>query len=138
MIYKIYNFVLTSLDSKFNLELKKFYISAFFIKNLLKFNYFKYVWLQIKQINLRNERSKNILRHRSVLVGFKLAFKGRFSRKQRASDIWYMRGKVPLNTLSIKLDYFFFTIPIKNSAISIKIILYKNLYIEKFKYSLNF
>jgi ribosomal protein S3 len=49
-----------------------------------------------------------------------------------------MRGKVPLNTLSVKLDYFFFTIPIKNSAISIKIILYKNLYIEKFKRSLTF
>jgi ribosomal protein S3 len=126
------------LDDKFNLELKKFYISAFFIKNLLKFNYFKYIWSQIKKINLRNARGNNVARYRSILVGFKLAFKGRFSRKQRASDIWYMRGKVPLNTLSIKLDYFFFTIPIKNSAISIKIILYKNSYIEKFKRSLSF
>jgi ribosomal protein S3 len=126
------------LDDKFNLELKKFYISAFFIKSLLKFNYFKYIWSQIKKINLRNARGNNVARYRSILVGFKLAFKGRFSRKQRASDIWYMRGKVPLNTLSIKLDYFFFTIPIKNSAISIKIILYKNSYIEKFKRSLSF
>jgi hypothetical protein len=49
-----------------------------------------------------------------------------------------MRGKVPLNTLSIKLDYFFFTIPIKNSAISIKIILYKSLHVEKFKRLLSF
>ena len=41
-----------------------------------------------------------------MLLGYKLAFKGRFSRKQRASNIWYMHGKVPLNTLSVKLDYF--------------------------------
>ena len=49
-----------------------------------------------------------------------------------------MQGKVPLNTLSVKLDYFFFTIPLKNSAISIKIILYKNSYNERFKYLLKF
>lgn len=65
-----------------------------------------------------------------------MAFKGRFSRKQRASNIWYMHGKMPLNTLSIKLDYYFFTIPLKNSAISIKIILYKNLCKDNFKYLL--
>ena len=47
-----------------------------------------------------------------------------------------MRGKMPLNTLSVKLDYYFFTIPLKNSAISIKITLYKSLFIEKFKYLL--
>jgi len=47
-----------------------------------------------------------------------------------------MRGKMPFNTLSAKLDYFFFTIPLKNSAISIKITLYKSLYNERFKYLL--
>jgi len=47
-----------------------------------------------------------------------------------------MHGKVPLNTLSVKLDYSFFTIPLKNSAISIKIILYKNIYKERYKYLL--
>jgi len=45
---------------------------------------------------------------------------------------------MPLNTLSIKLDYFFFTIPLKNSAISIKITLYKSPYYEKYKYLLSF
>ena len=140
IINKIYNFILINSDNKYSLKLKNFYISAFFLNNLLNFNYFKYIWLQTKKINLRDLRSNsnNKLKYRSILVGFKLAFKGRFSRKQRASDIWYMRGKVPLNTLSVKLDYYFFTIPLKNSAISIKIILYKNLYNENFKYLLKF
>jgi hypothetical protein len=135
IIYKIYNFLLININNKFNIELKKFYFSIFFFNNLLKFNYFKYIWLQIKKFNARNIRNSNIIKY-SMLLGYKLAFKGRFSRKQRASNIWYMHGKVPLNTLSVKLDYFFFTIPLKNSAISIKIILYKSLYNEKFKYLL--
>jgi hypothetical protein len=135
IIYKIYNFLLININNKFNIEFKKFYFSIFFFNNLLKFNYFKYIWLQIKKFNARNIRNSNIIKY-SMLLGYKLAFKGRFSRKQRASNIWYMHGKVPLNTLSVKLDYFFFTIPLKNSAISIKIILYKSLYNEKFKYLL--
>jgi hypothetical protein len=136
IIYKIYNFLLINTNNKLNIGLKKFYFSIFFFNNLLKFNYFKYIWLQIKKFNARNIRNSNIIKYYSMLLGYKLAFKGRFSRKQRASNIWYMHGKVPLNTLSVKLDYFFFTIPLKNSAISIKIILYKSLYNEKFKYLL--
>jgi ribosomal protein S3 len=54
-------------------------------------------------------------------MGYKMSFKGRFARKQRASCIWFHRGKVPLNTLNIDIDYNFITIPLKNSIVSIKL-----------------
>ena len=131
-----YNLPFLQFDNKLFFDLNKLFISTFFIKNLINFNYFKYIWLQIKTFNTREFRSKNLKCNKSFLLGFKLAFKGRFSRKQRASNIWFMRGKVPLNTVSLKLDYSFFTIALKNSAISIKIILYKNSYKENYKYLL--
>jgi len=34
-------------------------------------------------------------------------------------------GKVPLNTLAAKIDYTFLTMPLKNSAVGIKVYLYK-------------
>lgn len=34
-------------------------------------------------------------------------------------------GKVPLNTLTAKIDYAFLTMPLKNSAVGIKVYLYK-------------
>ena len=136
IVNRVNNFSIINLVYKLNFNLKKIYISAFFIKNLINFNYLKYIWLELKKFNARNLRNKIIRRHKSILLGYKLAFKGRFSRKQRVSNIWLMHGKVALNTLSIKLDYSFFTIALKNSAISIKIILYKSLYKEYFKYLL--
>jgi ribosomal protein S3 len=54
-------------------------------------------------------------------MGFKIVLKGRFSRKQRVSSILLQQGKIPLNTLNIDIDYSFYTIPLKNSATSIKI-----------------
>jgi hypothetical protein len=136
VIDKISNILLINTSSKLKFYFKGFYVSNFFVKSLFNFLYFKYMWLQVKHINVRNVRNDYKKHAKSALIGYKLAFKGRFSRKQRASNIWYMHGKVPLNTLSIKLDYSFFTIPLKNSAISIKIILYKNKYNEKYKYLL--
>lgn len=55
------------------------------------------------------------------LKGFKIQLKGRFSRKQIASNLTFVEGSVPLNTLSSNIDYAFATIPLKNSAISVKV-----------------
>jgi ribosomal protein S3 len=45
-----------------------------------------------------------------------MSFKGRFTRKQRASSVWFHQGFVPLNTIKGAIDYSFFTIPLKNNA----------------------
>jgi ribosomal protein S3 len=65
-----------------------------------------------------------------------MAFKGRFSRKQRASSIWFNYGKVPLNSIKASIDYSFFTVPLRNSAVSIKIWIYKNAEYSNYKYIL--
>jgi len=80
-------------------------------------------------INKRKQyiKLKNIGKPTSYILGYKMSFKGRFTRKQRASSIWFHQGFVPLNTIKGSIDYSFFTIPLKNSAISIKLWLYKDI-----------
>lgn len=60
------------------------------------------------------------------LMGFKLHCLGRFSRKQRASNTWFREARIPLNTLKSDIDFAFFTVPLKNSAVTIKIWLYRH------------
>jgi ribosomal protein S3 len=66
-------------------------------------------------------------------MGFKMIFKGRFSRKDRASKMVLLMGKVPLNNININVDYNLITMPIKNSAISIKVFIYRIPVVQKYK-----
>lgn len=100
--------------------------SAFFNKNYIKFNMVKTLWEIYLKVNIRNEKDLYIPKYNASIMGFKFVFKGRFSRKQRASKTTLLIGKVPLNTLKYKIDYSFITIPLKNSAISLKLYIYKN------------
>jgi ribosomal protein S3 len=75
----------------------------------------------MKKFNKRNARHNINEYKKSGLVAYKMAFKGRFSRKQRASSIWYAHGRASLNRLDLKVDYAFVKVPLKNSAVSIKI-----------------
>jgi ribosomal protein S3 len=59
---------------------------------------------------------------------------GRFRRKQRASSYWLSKGQVPLNTLEAFIDYAYYTIPLRNSAITVKIWLYKSSNISNLSY----
>jgi hypothetical protein len=53
--------------------------------------------------------------------GYKIQFKGRLSKKLRASKLIAQCGIVPLNTYSIDIDYSHFTVALKNSACTIKV-----------------
>ena len=66
--------------------------------------------------------------HIRGLLGFKIQLKGRFSRKQIAAKSIKDYGKMPLNTLNAHIDYAFRTVAIKNSAIGIKVWLYRGNY----------
>lgn len=74
----------------------------------------------------------NILKRRILkpkkggLFGFKMQCSGRFTRRQRASSIWFSYGSTPLNTIKERIDYSFFSIPISNSKITIKVWLHLN------------
>lgn len=108
---------INNLQIYFNSFLNKHYIDYTIIKTLL---------LIYKKFNIRNERDSFVPQYKSLIMGYKLVFKGRFSRKQRASKATLIIGKIPLNTLKFKVDYVFMTVPLKNSAISLKLYLYKN------------
>ena len=130
------NYMSYFIKNKRKLPLKLVNFSIFFYKNILNYEYLRKVWWKFKNFNLRNIRQKYIIKYKSILMGFKFAFRGRFSRKQRASFIWIHEGKVPLNTLNLFIDYSFLTISLKNSAVGIKIWLYRNVMYPAFKYIL--
>jgi hypothetical protein len=96
----------------------------------LKFNYWLYqinlnsnynIW----KLNNLKSRIKSFTKTNN-LMGYKMSLSGRFKRKQRASSYWISKGKIPLNTLSAFIDYADYTIPLRNSAITIKVWLYKS------------
>jgi Ribosomal protein S3, C-terminal domain len=102
-------------------------ISIYYFNNVLKYkfwmkNYISKGLLYVDYYNKKDNKAKFI----SELLGFKLKFSGRFSRKQRASSIVYRVGRVPLNKLSAEIDYGFYSIPLKNSEISVKVWLYRS------------
>lgn len=103
---------------------KVMFIQNFFFNRFLKHFQYKYSYdILIKYLNLnkRNIRAKNWRNDIIGLLGFKISCSGRFSRRDRASHISFIKGKVPLNTLKSKIDYGFWSVPIKNSAISVKV-----------------
>ncbi len=133
----IYNSIYTSKLSFFDLIYFDilYKISSIFLRSMyinynryLKFNYwhYHYNWLT-NDFNMNHLRSR-ISEHTRVnnLRGYKMHLTGRFTRKQRAASYWFSKGKVPLNTISTFIDYAFFTIPLQNSAVTVKIWLYKS------------
>jgi len=81
-----------------------------------------------KIFNYNNLRKRNFKRH--VLFrgfeGFKIHCLGRFTRKQRARSVWYSTGRVSLNTISSNIDFAFYSLPVVNSTITIRVWLTDN------------
>lgn len=125
------NCVLLNYNTLINIDTKTLSISNYFFCTFMDFMYSTYSFKNLEQYAKVNKRLlyykiKEIYKSNSYLLGFKMSFKGRFSRKQRASSIWFHQGYVPLNTIKANIDFAFFSVPIKNSAVSIKLWLYKN------------
>lgn len=128
------NFILYK--NKTKIDIYKITFSSFFNKHYINYSMLKTLWNSFNNINLRNERDLYISKYKSLIMGFKMVLKGRFSRKQRASKITLVKGKVPLNTFNMKVDYAFAHITLKNSEISLKFYLYKSLGFEIYKRNL--
>lgn len=99
------------------------------LNRYLKFNYwfFNYILDDSKPFKLNNLKSRIKIHTRANnLRGYKMYLAGRFTRKQRAAHYWFSRGKVPLNSITSFVDFAFFTIPLKNSSITVKVWLYKS------------
>ena len=147
--YKYINSVFNSLYINNNIlyynieKYKKIYTNLLFtsinIKKLyLNYHYYKILWLKSIGFKKRIWRNKEDNDKKPIIIGYKMSFRGRFSRKQRASSIWFTHGKVPLNTINNVIDYSFFTVPLRNSAVSIKIWIHKNLSYSNYKYIIKY
>lgn len=98
-------------------------------KRYFKFLFSKYVYksfFKVHNVNYLRARINYVTRGNN-LIGYKMKLAGRFSRKQRAGHLWFSKGKAPLNTLSALVDYAYYSIPIINSVISVRIWLYKSI-----------
>lgn len=107
-----------------------FFSNRFKFFNLWRFNYTRI--FKFNRFKLKLDKSKSFRK----LLGFKFHCSGRFSRKQRASSIWFRESKIPLNTINANIEYGFFTVPIRNSAVSIKIWLYRQKNLKSFNLKL--
>jgi hypothetical protein len=55
------------------------------------------------------------------LQGFRIRLHGRFTRKQIAASYHFQEGSMPTSSMNAFIDYAFTTIPLRNSAIGIKV-----------------
>lgn len=58
-------------------------------------------------------------------IGICACARGRFTRKQRASAVAYRKGNVPLNSVSVPVDYTLQSVPLKYGACGIRIYIAK-------------
>lgn len=107
------------------------------LNRYLKFQYwnFNYLNWSLHENNYLKSRITKYTRL-SLFKGFKILFVGRFKRKQRASKYWISRGTVPLNTIKACIEYGYYTIPLINSAITVKVWIHRskeksNMYFQK-------
>jgi hypothetical protein len=131
LLSSFYNYNLFNLNTILNINIDIFTFSQYFFRTFMSYIYIQYSFNKLVnyiKLNKRNYyiKMKELYSSSSFILGYKMSFKGRFTRKQRASSVWFHQGFVPLNTIKGHIDYSFFTIPLKNSAVSIKLWLYKN------------
>lgn len=55
------------------------------------------------------------------ITGYRIRLHGRFTRKQIAAAYHYQEGSLSLSSLDSFIDYGFATVPLRNSAIGIKV-----------------
>jgi hypothetical protein len=109
---------------KLSYSAKSFLYSQKFLNRFINYNFHMYNYAlksSVMGYNNLKERIKTKRKMDRGLNGFKIHCIGRFSRKQRRSSIWFSRGKVPLSSISANIDYAFYTIPQKNSAVTIRV-----------------
>lgn len=69
------------------LNTKLLLVSANFMRFYINYNYIKTLWSDYNIFNKRNYRRKLISKYKYPIIGYKMAFHGRFSRKQKSSSI---------------------------------------------------
>lgn len=125
------NYNLLNNDTLLSINTNILLMSTYLFNSFMFYKFVQYSFNElVSYLNINKKKyylkMKELFSTSSYILGYKMSLKGRFTRKQRASSVWFHQGFVPLNTIKGCVDYSFFTIPLKNSAVSIKLWLYKN------------
>jgi hypothetical protein len=70
----------------------------------------------------------------AILYGYKFHFVGRFTRKQKAANLWYRLGSLANSSAIANVDYAFYSVVMRYSVCTVKVWLYKSRTAPKFKY----
>jgi hypothetical protein len=76
-------------------------------------------------IKYKLKRRKYLDKSRAILYGYKFHFRGRFKRKQKASNLWFVKGAMPNSTMIQEVDRGFFTFYSMFGACTVRVWLYK-------------
>jgi hypothetical protein len=76
---------------------------------------------KLNETFLNSVKDRSFIKPISNLLGFKIRSVGRFKRKQRATSFSILRGTVPLSTVKANIDYGYYSLPLKNSTITVKV-----------------
>lgn len=82
--------------------------------------------LEIIPFKNKLKRIEILDNHRSFLYGYKFHFVGRFTRKQKAASLWFLKGSNPVSSFYANVDYGFYTNIMRYSTCSLKVWLYKS------------
>jgi len=88
-----------------------------------------------KHFLLKNHAAyiKSLKGFEPYFFGYKFNFSGRFSRKQRSSNFWFIQGSVPSTNIEMNVDYGLFSVNLDNSRCTVKVWLYKSKFAPLYK-----
>ena len=70
----------------------------------------------------------------AILYGYKFHFVGRFTRKQKAANLWYRLGALANASAVANVDYAIYSVVMRYSVCTVKVWLYKSRKAPKYKY----
>ena len=80
----------------------------------------------------KDKKLKYLNMNSSVLYGYKFHFVGRFTRKQKSANLWFLRGAVSFSNVYAKIDYGVYTVILRYSICTVKVWLYRSFIAPKY------
>jgi ribosomal protein S3 len=94
-------------------------LDASFVSRYLQIRLFQGV--PFRSLYYKILQTLSIFLYQKCILGFKISFKGRFSRRQRASFMWERVSSTPLNDKSSFVDFSYDFIILKYGACGLKV-----------------
>jgi len=121
LIYNNYNYY-----KPFHLKLNTMYKRLKSKKNVKEINEKKLIKSVDDKLDLAHNRIKFFDNSVSLLFGYKLQFNGRFTRKQKSANVWFLKGSLYNSSMKNNVDYASNYYTFRYSKCSVKVWLFKN------------